>query len=238
MTIRTIIPSTLVALLSIAACGDSGGSGIGPPSPGSFGQANLTPDCGAFNQACLATGLDTPLAVGTQLGLGISLELPGNSALPTTLTSSNPEVLGVSLGVATSLSAGVSAILISGPDEEVLDFIHVWSVAANTLRIVSYTENGLPLGPARDMGSLLPGDEILVAVEALADSQPLIGQFQSEWTIEVLDDPGEVGDGPIVSILDDVVFGLYRIVARRPGTVRLRSTALDAQTELELEVLP
>ncbi len=235
---QALIPTTLMALLALAACGDSAGSGIGPPSPGGFGQASLTPDCGAFNQACLATGLDTPLAVGTQLGLGISLEIPGNSALPTTLRSSNPQVLGISLGVATSLREGVSAILVSGPNEEVLDFIHVWSVPANTLRIVSYTENGVPLGPARDMGSLLPGDELLVAVEALADSQPLIGQFQSEWTIEVLDDPGIAEDGPIVSILDDVVFGLYRLVARRPGTVRLRSTALNTSTELELEVLP
>ena len=233
-----LIPTTLAALLALAACGDSAGSGIGPPSPGGFGQASLTPDCGAFNQACLATGLDTPLAVGTQLGLGISLEIPGNSALPTTLSSSNPQILGISLGVATSLREGVSAILISGPDEEVLDFIHVWSVPANTLRIVSYTDNGIPLGPARNMGSLLPGDELLVAVEALADSQPLIGQFQAEWTIEVLDDPGTAEDGPIVSILDDVVFGLYRLVARRPGTVRLRSTALNTNTELELEVLP
>ena len=221
-----------------AGCGDyGGGSGIGPPSPGGFGNANVSPECGAFNQACLSSGLDTPLAVGSRLGVGISLEIPGNAGLPIALDSSNPEILSVDDGVATSHAPGLAAVLISGPDEEVIDFNHIWSVEPETLRIVSYTEDGVPLGPVRDVGTVLVQDELLVAVEAITTTQPLIGLFNAQWSVQVIEDPDNLEE-PIISVLDDVVFGLYRIVARRPGTARLLVTALGQETELELEVLP
>lgn len=225
----------LTSLVLLAACG--GDSGIGPPSPGAFGQADVSPECGAFHQACISRGLDSPLAVGSQVGLGISFEVPGSSGPPTSLASTDLSILTVEDGVATIVGEGVAALLITGPDETVVDFIHLWSKAADDIRVIRYNADGAPIGGVRDGGAILVGDELLVATEAFAVSQPLIGLFDTTWTAEPLID-NDPDAGPIASVVQDVVFGLYRIVARRPGTIRLTADALGQSISIDLEVLP
>ena len=225
------------SLASVAALGCGGdGSGIGPPSPGAFGSADLEPECGALNRACLSRGLDSPLAVGARLGIGLTFDINGTSGVPATMTTSNADVLTVSDGVVSVTGPGVAVVLVRGPDSKVLDFIHLWSAESEELRLIRYTADAEPFGIIRDSGTLLAGDELLLAVEAFAGTQPLIGLFDTEWSIEVLD-PGP-GTGPVVSVVEDVVFGLFRIVARAPGRVRLSAASLGIETALELEVLP
>lgn len=224
----------LASLSSIAACGGDG-SGIGPPSPGGFGSAELQPECGALGRACLSRGLDSPLAVGSRLGLGITFDINGTSGVPATMTSSDPEILTAAAGVVDATGPGVAVLLIRGPDQTVLDFIHLWTAEAEELRLVRYTDEAEPFGTIRQNGTLLAGDELLVAPEAFAGNQPLIGLFDTEWTIEEIE---PAVDGPVVSVVDDVVFGLFRVVARAPGRARLTASALGVETSLELEVQP
>jgi hypothetical protein len=228
----------LTVSISLAAFGCGGdGSGIGPPSPGGFGAADVAPECGALDRACLIRGLDSPLAVGARLGVGLTFDIGGTSGLPAVMTTSNPEVMTADDGVITVTGPGFAVLLIRGPDQKVLDFIHLWTAEAEELRLVRYTDDALPSGTIRDAGTLLAGDELLVAVEAFAGNQPLIGLFDTAWTVEVLEPGPDPGVDP-VAVVDDVVFGLFRIVARSPGRVRLTAVSLGIEKTLELEVQP
>lgn len=213
-----------------------GGGSVGPPSPGNFGTAELSPECGALARACLSRGLDSPIAVGSQLGVGVTFDINGTSGVPASLQTSDPAVLTTAEGVVSAETPGVAVLLIRGPDQRVLDFIHLWTAAAEELRLVRYTDDAEPFGVLGAGGALLAGDELLVNTEAFAGNQPLIGLFPTEWTVEELV-PSATGE-PVVAVIDDLVFGLSRVVARTPGRARLTASALGLETAIELEVLP
>jgi len=231
--------ATCALLIPLAvACGDASESlGIGPPSAGAFGQADVFPECGALNQACLSSGLNSPLAVGAKLGVGVNFKVAGNSGPPTTLMATRDDVLLVDGGVVDAVGTGIAAILILGPDGRVIDFIHVWVAMASELRIIRYSDVGLAIGAVREEATLLVGDELFVSVEAFDDSQPLLGLFKATWTTDVLEADPEATSDPVI-VVDDIVFGWYRIVAREPGKIRLNVNALGLDKTLTLEVLP
>lgn len=218
---------------ALTGCGDSGDLGIGPPpSGGSLGRTSVTPECGALNQACLVGGLDAPLARGGSLGLGVDYRIAGNSGPPTTLAGTNEAVIEVSDAVITGRSEGLSGVLILDPNGHVVDFIHVWVADATELRIIRHNDDGLPVGAVRSSGTVLAGDEILLSLEAFNGTQGLLGLFETVWQIEVLE-----GEEP-VAIVEDIVFGWFRLIARAPGKVRLTADALGQEKTIELEVLP
>ncbi|MEO1270160.1 MAG: hypothetical protein AAFX99_18900 [Myxococcota bacterium] len=230
---------TVMALASmgLAGCGDSGSDlGIGPPSAGQLGQVTALPECGALNHACLSSGLDVPLATGSKLGLGVNFNVAGSSGPPAGLESTNTAILTVEDGVLTGMSPGMSGVLVTGPNGEVIDFIHLWVRDAAELRIIRYNETGLALGTVRDEATILVGDEVLVSIEALTDNQALLGLFKVDWTLEVLE--GDDGETDPITVVPDLVFGWYRIVARAPGRVQLTVDALGQSKTLDLEVMP
>ncbi len=223
----------LMVPLGLLACGDAGDLGIGPPpSGGSLGRTSVTPECGALNQACLVGGLDAPLARGASLGLGVDYRLAGNSGPPTTLEGVNPAVIDVTDAVVTGRAQGMSGILILDPNRQVVDFIHLWVADATELRVIRHNDDGLPVGAVRSSGTVLAGDEIILSLEAFNGTQGLLGLFETVWQIEVLE-----GEEPI-AIVEDIVFGWFRLIARGPGKVRLTADALGQQKTIELEVLP
>ena len=223
----------VLAALGLVGCGDSGDLGIGPPpSGGSLGRTSVTPECGALNQACLVGGLDAPLARGGSLGIGSDYRIAGNSGPPTTLVGVNTNIIDVTDAVVTGRAQGMSGLLITDPDGRVVDFIHLWVADATELRIIRHNDDGLPVGAVRSSGTVLAGDEILLSLEAFNGTQGLLGLFETVWQIEVLE-----GEEPI-AIVEDIVFGWFRLIARGPGPVRLTADALGQQKTIELEVLP
>ena len=231
-----MMAAVAVWVTALAGCGGDDGLGIGPPSAGQLGQVTAQPECGALNQACLSSGLDVPIATGSKLGLGINFNVSGSSGPPAGLESTSPEILTIEDGVLTGIAPGLSGVLVTGPNGEVIDFIHVWVRDAAELRLIRHNDIGQPLGTVRDEATLLVGDEILISVEALTANQALLGLFKVDWTAELIEGDAE-GVEP-VSVVPDLVFGWYRLVARAPGTVRLTVEALEQSKTLELEVLP
>lgn len=220
----------------LGGCGeDFADSSLGPPASGQIGQVDLFPECGALSQACLQQGLNSPLAVGSALGLGINFNVTGNSGPPATLEAVNPAVIAVEEAVIEAKSQGAAAVMIVGPDGRVLDFIHIWTAEADELRLIRRNEDTVAIGVLRSEGQLLVGDDLLVSLEAFNGTQPLLGVFPVAWTVEVLE--AEDGATPVV-LVEDLIFGFTRLVAREPGRVRLTATALGLDKVLELEVLP
>ncbi len=229
---------TTLPLLGALACGDaSGGLGIGPPTAGSFGNTSAFPECGAFSQACIQGGFNAPLAAGAKVGVGIDFRTGGSSAPEITLRTSVPDILTAESGVLTAHVPGASALLVEGPDGAVIDFIHLWVAQPTELRLIRYNDAGVALGAVRDEATLLSDDQILIVLDALAGNQALLGLFKATWTVEILE-PGPEPDAPVVSVVEDLVFGWYRLVARQPGRVRVTVEALELTHTLELEVLP
>lgn len=235
---RALLTPALAATLAataLACGGDAGDRGIGPPSAGAFGRGNVAPECGALSQACLTGGLNAPIATGAKLGLGVDTQLAGSGAPPTTLESVNPDIALVEGGVLTAFQPGMVGLLMNGPGGAVTDFIHVFIADPDDLRLIRFNDAGVPLGAVRDDATLLVGDEIYVVVEAFADSQPLLGLFKTTWTVDVTE--GDPSQPPLI-VVDDLVFGWFRIVARAPGAVTLRADALGITKTLNIEVLP
>ncbi len=225
-------PPILLLLAGLATgCGNA--SDIGPPpSGGAFGQASVRPECGALSQACLENGMNAPLAVGAAMGLGIDYDVAGSAGPALTLTSANSNVVAVDDAVITGVAEGASALLIVGPEGEVIDFIHVWVAEPSELRIVRHNDEGAAVGTVAAEGTLLVGDEVLLSIEAFSSTQALLGLFDTTFEVEVVE-----GDAPI-AIVEDVVFGWYRLLVREPGRVNIIATALGQSRELALEVLP
>lgn len=215
-----------LACALLASCGKDAGGGA--PSWGYSTSGDRPPECGALNRVCLASGLDAPLAAGSYVELRLAFEQAGSSGPPTTLDSADPLVITIDEMTLTAEGPGASAVLFLGPDESVLDFIHVWVTEADELRIIRYSPAGEIMGRVHASGSLLQGDEVLVAVEPYANSQPLIGNFDLEWTV----------DGTAIAVVPDIVSGWYRTVAREVGDATVVFHGLGLQTTWQLEVMP
>jgi hypothetical protein len=176
--------------------------------------------------------MDAPLAVGASMGLGIDYNIAGNSGPALELATVDAGVLSAEGAVITGEGAGSSGLLILEPEGNVIDFIHVWVAEATELKLVRHNDEGAPIGTVAAEGTLLAGDEVLISLEAFSETQALMGLFETTFEIDVLD-----GDAP-VAIVEDIVFGWYRLVARSEGHVRIIATALGQTREVDLEVLP
>ena len=215
----------LLAPLAALACGDGGAA---PSSSGALEQVTFAPECGSFNQACLQFGLDSPIATGAALPLAINFQIQGSSGPPVRLETVRPDVLEVDQAVLHANQVGSTAMLVFGPDDVVLDFIHMWVADPDELRLVRRGDEGQVVGELEERAQMLVGDELRMSVEPYSGAQPLLGLFDAEWTVE----------GDAVVIVRDGVAGWYRVVAREPGEATLRATALGLEIALTAEVLP
>ena len=214
----------LPLMMVVAACGDGGA----PPVDGAMEQATFAPECGSFNQACLRAGLDAPIATGAQVPIHINFQIQGSSGPPISLATVRPDVLDVDAATVFANQEGSTSLLVFGPDDTVLDFIHVWVSDPDELRLVRRGDEGQVLGDLTQATQRLPGDELRVSVEPYRASQPLLGLFEPTWTVT----------GDAVSIVRDGVAGWYRVVARQPGDATLKADAHGLSLTLSVEVLP
>ena len=216
-----------IVIVVVAGCGDAGGIG-GRPSSGDFGQITATPECGALSQACIGQGLNAPLARGSHVDLDVEYRVAGSSGPPTVLASANEAAVVTDTTSLEAIDDGMSAVMFIGPDESVIDIIHVWVQTPTELRINRYAETGELLGEVQPSSQLLVGDEILVATEPYGNGQFLLGNFDLTY--------GSSSDA--VAIVPDPVGGWYRVVARSPGLATVTFRGLDVVATWELEVLP
>jgi hypothetical protein len=218
---------TLAAALT-GGCGD-GGSGVGGrPTSGALGNASVRPECGAFNQTCLARGLDAPLVLGSLTELTLESQVAGSSGPPLQLHGSNPAVLKIVGSKVKAVGVGIAGLLFKGPKDQVIDFIHVWVARPMELRILRYTSSGLQLGQVQDAVTLLVGDELLISVEPYAGGQALVGTFELHRLVT----------GDAVSVVPDPVGGWYRVVARQAGKAKIELKALGLTRSWSIEVKP
>ncbi|MCW5803042.1 MAG: hypothetical protein KIT31_11705 [Deltaproteobacteria bacterium] len=219
----------MLAVLSLAAAACSDGFGTGG-TPGDFNQVQATPECGVLSQACIGQGLNAPIARGSTVDLIVEYRVAGSSGPPIELASANEAVLRpISATQLAALDEGMSAVLFTGPDREVIDLVHVFVQKPGELRVNRYDAQGDLLGRVQPSSQLLPGDEVLIAVEAYANGQPLLGRYELAYATT---------DPAAVQILEDPVFGLYRVIARRPGSAKLSFAALGLDVAWDVEVLP
>ncbi|HEY3356992.1 MAG TPA: hypothetical protein VGQ83_27325 [Polyangia bacterium] len=218
---------TLAAAALLAGCG-GGAEGIGGHPSGAGGGGTTAPECGALGQACISQGLDAPLVLGGRYELAVGSQIAGSSGPPVTLEVADPTVLTATESGVEAVGAGASAVLFIGPDETVLDFIHLWVVAAEELRIMRYAPTGVLLGRVQAQVQLLAGDEVLVAVEPYTNAQPLMGNFELLHSVT----------GDAVAIVPDSVAAWYRVVARAPGSATVTFSGLGLEERWEIEVLP
>jgi hypothetical protein len=207
----------LTALLAGCAAGDSDGA---------LSQATFGAGCAAGG-ACVG-GLDAPLAVGSRLPLRVDLQIPGTATPPLELRSAADDVFSVEDNVATAHAAGVAALLLHGPEDLVLDFLHLWVAVPEGLGLTRRSEEGAVLGTLTPQVALYPGDELLVSVEAVAGGQDLLGEFPVSVT----------GGGDTVAVVGAGVSRWFRIRALAPGQATLVAEALGHRTEVQVEVLP
>jgi len=238
-----VLVAGLVAL-SAAGCADNSAetSGVGgTPGGGYLGGASATaPECGALGQVCLRQRLNAPLVAGGGMELGVEFRVLGSSGPPLQLESTDEQVLKVT-GAATvqAFAPGLAGLLFVGPDDAVMDFLHVWVERAEELRIQRYSPTGTLLGQVQPEVTLLVGDEVLVAVEPYSRAQPLLGVYEMERSVEpVGEEAGDEEPEQVLAIVPDPVGGLYRVVARAPGQVTVRFAALELEAVWQVEVLP
>jgi hypothetical protein len=206
---------TVVAAL-LAACG---------PNSGGFSQARFGTGC-QEGSTCVS-GIHAPLAVGGVLPLVVQLDLPGSTAPPLRLEAVTEDVFRVEEFSLVGLKPGLAALLVIGPEETVIDFIHLWVEQPDRLDLARRNGDGVVIGKLGQRLTLLVGDEILFSVQPISGSQHLVGEFAVEWE----------GGADVVRVLPAGIDGWQRLVARAPGTVSLVGSTLGLTRSLEVEVL-
>jgi hypothetical protein len=220
-----MIPRILLVLGLLAGCGGSDGLG---GRPGGDGTGATAPECGALDQVCIGQPLDAPLVLGGVLELALDYQVGGSSGPPLTVDSADPTVVETIDADLLAAGVGVSAILFVGPDDQVVDFLHVWVAPAEELRILRWADTGDLLGRVQPAIQLLVGDELLVSVEPYAAAQPLLGNFALERAVT----------GTAVAVIPDPVAAWYRLVAREVGAATVTFSGVDLDAAIEIEVLP
>jgi hypothetical protein len=208
------------ALLTALGCGSDGSSG-------GLGQIQFSADCGS-DEACLAAGLDAPLAVGASLKATMIFSYRGSAATMFTLTSVNPSVVMVKDTELIGVADGTVALLVSAPDGRLVDFIHLSAATADRLDLHRLTMEGAAMGQLEERLQLLVGESAVIDVRHSLDGTTLLGSIRPEWTT----------NSQAITLLDDGLGSRRRIVARTPGVARLTVAAVGLTAQLDVEVLP
>ncbi len=205
----------LLAAIAAAGCADSSGA---------MGQTAIGTECARGDEACLAAGIDAPLAVGATLDLHVDATLLGAGTPTFDVVVVDPAVVGVEGRRLTGVADGLSALLFDASGT-VIDFFHLYVATADSLSL-ERVDDGLEIRPGARV-QLLVGDELPIATTLRRGPEPLIGYAATEWLAE-----------GAVELLDEGIDGRRRLVARAPGSTPVTVRSLGLETTFTVEVLP
>ena len=210
------------SLALLAGCGRDDGSGA-------LGQASARTSCAPDDASCSSFGLRGPLAAGVSLPVEISLSLQGGGAPPLVLSSADPSVLVVEGSRLRGVTPGVAALLITTPDQRVVDFVHVFVEQATELVVVRRTHDGAELAPVTGSMQLVVGDDINLSAEPYAGDRRLAGEVVALW---------ETPDPDVLQLLDAARPAQRRLRARAPGSTSVTVRTDSTTQTIQVEVLP
>jgi hypothetical protein len=206
------------------ACGNGSSSGA-------LGQAHASADCPSTDVACIAQGLDGPIAVGAAVPVKITLEFQGAATPPLHLVATHPDIFAVDGQTVRGKGPGSATLLIVqiGTDA-VLDFLHVWVAAPDRLVLGVVSPEGIDLGDSPTSVELLAGDAFTLTPRLFARNQPLLGSAATAWAV----------DSDAVTLLREVTAAgeRVRLIARQPGNATVTATQGALAATLAVEVKP
>ncbi len=175
-----------------------------------------------------AKELDAPLAVGGSIQPDVHLQLTGTAAPALDLVSARPAVVSADGGRLTGLAPGVSAILVTTKDGEVLDFYHLWVEKASRATLHRLYKDGRDMGEVRQGLDLVVGESVVLSPKVYAGSQELAGTPDGTWAVTP----------PVASVLREGVPERRRLVAMSPGKATLTVKLEGVTVSMPLGVLP
>lgn len=174
-----------------------------------------------------AKELAAPLAVGASIQPDVQLDLPGSATPALTLVSARPAVISADGGRLTGRAPGVSAILVTTRDGEVLDLYHLWAEPASRATLHRLYADGRDMGEVREGIDLVVGESAVLAPKLYSGAQELAGTVPGTWSIEP----------PIASVLGDGVGDQRRLYASTPGHAVLTVKIANVTVTLPLAVV-
>lgn len=199
-------------------------AGCGGGAYGGMRQATLVGQCAESDTACARKAPLAPLAIGARFYPEVATQLAGTSTPNLRLESVDPAVIAVEDGALVGKQAGTAAVLISTDDGSVVDFVHVW--VAPVTQISLARRDGERVGGTI---GLAVGEDITLVPSLLHGAQKLAGNASVRWAVDA--------PGPL-AILEDGSPDRRRLRARAPGKATVTVALGDAQTSIEVEVVP
>lgn len=174
-----------------------------------------------------AKELDAPLAVGASIQPDVKLDLSGSATPSIALLSARPAVVAADGGRLTGRAPGVSAILITTKDGEVLDFYHLWVERATRATLHRLYADGRDMGEVRQGMDLVVGETAVLAPKVYAGAQELAGTIEGEWSV----------DPPVARVLGEGVAERRRVIALKPGAATLSVKLANVTVTMPLTVV-
>ncbi len=194
---------------------------------GALGQSSTADDCNPNDEACLASGLDAPLAVGASVRPRIKLDVQGSGAMDVDLVSTQPGVATAAGGVLTGHSPGIAAILMRMPDGTVVDFVHIWVAAPTRIELVRMSPEGADRGTLSGDIGLVVGENIHLESRIYGEARELTGYADTRWRV----------DPPLVDVIGDGTEKGRRIIARFAGRAKLTVESAGRVAETNVVVV-
>jgi hypothetical protein len=208
------LPLLTALLLAPALAGCGGGMAMG--------QGQMT-----AKNADDAKELNAPLAVGASIQPDVQMDLKGTAAPSLVLVSARPSVVAADGGRLTGRAPGVSAILVTTKDGQVLDFYHLWVEQASRATLHRLYVDGRDMGEVREGMDLMVGESAVLTPKIYYGAQELAGTVEGQWSVEPA----------LANVLRDGVGERRRLVATEPGSAKLTVKIANVSMTVPLTIL-
>ncbi len=175
-----------------------------------------------------AKQLDAPLAVGASIQPDVHMDLRGTASPTLVLVSARPAVVAADGGRLTGRTPGVSAILVTTKEGQVLDFYHLWVERASRATLHRLYDDGRDMGEVRNEMDLMVGESAMLAPKVYYRAQELAGTIEGQWSVEP----------PIARVLAEGIPERRRLVATKAGKATLSVKLANVTVTMPLSVLP
>ncbi len=175
-----------------------------------------------------AKELDAPLAVGASIQPDVRMQLAGTASPTLVLVSARPTVVTANGGRLTGRAPGVSAILVTTKEGQVLDFYHLWVERASRATLHRLYDDGRDMGEVRGEMDLMVGESVVLTPRVYYRAQELAGTIEGQWSV----------DPPVASVLGQGIAERRRLVATAPGKATLTVKLANVAVKVPLTVLP